>query len=174
MIGWRFPTMMLSGCAAPAGSQQRVAILQPCLGSRDQTRSDDPELASREALHASSSFACSFLVFPLGLLWRQQGPFPPERCPRHFSAPCMRGQESKNMIPVRTRLPYPSTPCDIVRRDVFWAVASKEPMPVPCSVSPLAGFPRLMAPGPMGHGSLDLLRLSPVAATPPSVSSAAH
>src|SRR5262245_5232325 len=99
--------MALPGRAAhAAGSQQRVATLQPCPGNQGQTRSDDPELASREALHASSSFACSFLVFPLGLLWRQQGPFPPERCPRHFSALCMRGQESKNMIPVRTRLPY--------------------------------------------------------------------
>src|SRR5262249_22739121 len=38
----------------------------------------------------------------------------------------------------------------------------------------LAGLPRLMAPGPKGLGSLDLLRLSQVAATPPSTSSAAR
>jgi len=31
-----------------------------------------------------------------------------------------------------------------------------------------------MAPGPMGHGSPDLLRLSQVAATPPLTSSAAR
>jgi hypothetical protein len=74
-------------------------------------------------------------------------------------SPRMKGQAFQ---PARTRCPLIGALRHRPPRR-FWGRRKQGAHACPLLCFTLAGLPRLMAPGPMGHGSLDLLRLYPAA-----------